>query len=284
MLKIDSHQHFWHYNSNAYGWISDEMSVIRRDFLPDDLRKEIAPAGVSGVISVQASQTLKETRWLLELATRDDFIKGVVGWAPLIDSKVDQVLATLSTNSKLVGVRHVLQDEPDPLFMLREDFNRGIGQLKRLGLPYDILIFERHLPQTIELVDRHEQQVFIVDHLAKPRVKDEQLSPWQENIRELAKRPHVYCKLSGLVTEASYRHWTRDQLRPYMETVLSAFGPERTMFGSDWPVCLVAAGYKEWTDIVADTVGSLSVAEQERIWSGTAIEAYKLFQTDLTCY
>jgi len=284
MLKIDSHQHFWQYNSNAYGWINDEMSVIRRDFLPDDLREEIAPAGVSGVISVQASQTLKETRWLLELAARDDFIKGVVGWAPLIDSEVDQVLATLSTNSKLVGVRHVLQDEPDPLFMLRDDFNRGIRQLKRLGLPYDILIFERHLPQTIEFVDRHEQQVFIVDHLAKPRVKDEQLSPWQENIGELAKRPHVYCKLSGLVTEASYRHWTPDQLRPYMETVLSAFGPERTMFGSDWPVCLVAAGYKEWTDIVADAVGSLPLADQERIWSGTAIEAYKLSQTNLTCY
>jgi L-fuconolactonase len=276
VLKIDSHQHFWRNTASEYAWITEEKSVIRRDFFPEDLREEITAAGVNAVISVQASQTIEETRWLLELAGANDFIKGVVGWAPLIDPAVDEVLASLNAQPKLVGVRHVLQDEPDPFFMLREDFNRGIDNLKPLGLPYDILIFERHLPQTIEFVDRHEGQVFIVDHLAKPRVKDRQLSPWQENMRELARRPHLYCKLSGLVTEAAYHDWTTDQLKPYIETILSAFGPARIMFGSDWPVCLLASGYKQWVDIVAGAVGALSDTEQKRIWAGTAIEAYKL--------
>lgn len=276
MLKIDSHQHFWHYSPAEYGWINDQLSLLKRDFLPKDLKQEIAPAGVSGVVSVQASQTLEETRWLLELAAHEDFIRGVVGWAPLIEPEVDNVLAALRANPKLVGIRHILHDEPDPFYMLRKDFNEGIRQLKPLALPYDILIFERHLPQTIEFVDRHEGQVFIVDHLAKPRVKDRELSPWQTNIRELSKRPHLYCKLSGLVTEADYHHWTADQLKPYIDTVLSAFGPGRVMFGSDWPVCLVATKYKQWTDIVADAIRSLSESEQQRIWAGTAIEAYKL--------
>jgi L-fuconolactonase len=278
VLKLDSHQHFWHYNPAAYGWINDRMTCLQRDFLPLDLRNEAKAVGIDGAISVQAIQTLPETEWLLELAAQDDFIKGVVGWAPLIDSNVDQVLAALASNPKLVGIRHVLQDEPDPFYMLREDFNRGIRHLRPLGLPYDVLIFERHLPQTIEFVDRHEGQVFIVDHLAKPRVKDGLLSPWQDNIRELAKRPNLYCKLSGLVTEADHREWTRDQLQPYMETVLDAFGPARVMFGSDWPVCLLAVPYAEWVDIVTNAVGTLSAAEQERIWSGTAIEAYRLFR------
>jgi L-fuconolactonase len=276
MLKIDSHQHFWHYTPREYGWINEQMSVIRRDFLPGDLRTEMLAAGVSGAVSVQASQTLEETRWLLQLAADNDFIKGVVGWAPLIDSNVHEILTELKANPKLVGVRHVLHDEPDDFYMLRDDFNRGIGKLKTFGLPYDILIFERHLPQTIEFVDRHEGQVFIVDHLAKPRVKAGEISPWRENLHELARRRNVYCKLSGLATEADYRDWTADQLKPYIDTVLDAFGPARMMFGSDWPVCLLAAGYKQWVDLVTNAVGSLSAPEQERIWAGTAVEAYRL--------
>lgn len=252
------------------------MSAIRRDFLPKDLQAEIRAAGISGAISVQASQTLDETRWLLDLAGYGDFIKGVVGWAPLIDPEVDQVLADLIANPAMVGIRHVLHDEPDPHYMLRDDFNRGIRKLGEFGLPYDILIFERHLPQTIEFVDRHEGQVFIVDHMAKPRVNAGELSPWRENIRELAKRPRVYCKLSGLVTEADHQSWTAEQLKPYFEVVLSAFGADRLMFGSDWPVCLLATGYKQWTDVVTDAIAFLSLPEQERIWAGTAIEAYKL--------
>lgn len=252
------------------------MSVIKRDFLPNDLEIEMAAAGVSGAVSVQASQTLEETRWLLKLAKENAFIKGVVGWAPLIEANVMERLAELKSNPKLVGIRHVLQDEPDDFYMLREDFNRGIRALKALGLPYDILIFERHLPQTIEFVDRHEEQVFVLDHLAKPRVKQRDLSPWKENIRELAKRPNVYCKLSGLATEADYQSWTPEQLKPYIETVLSAFGPRRTMFGSDWPVCLLAVRYKQWLDIVADAISSISASEQDWVWAGTATEAYRL--------
>ena len=252
------------------------MSAIKRDFLPKDLDAEMALAGISGAVSVQASQTLEETRWLLELAAHDEFLKGVVGWVPLVNHDVHETLVEMSANPKLVGIRHVLHDEPDDFYMLREDFNRGIDKLKLLGFPYDILIFERHLPQTIEFVDRHEGQVFIVDHLGKPRVKAGELSPWRENIRELAKRPNVYCKLSGLVTEADHQNWTADQLKPYIDTVIEQFGPRRLMFGSDWPVCLLAAGYKQWADTVAHAVSSLTPPEQERIWAGTAIEAYRL--------
>ena len=252
------------------------MRTLQRDFLPEDLQQEIAAAGISGAISVQASQTVEETRWLLDLAARHEFIRGVVGWVPLIDSRVGETLADLAANPKLVGIRHVLQDEPDPFFMLGEDFNRGIRELKQFRLPYDLLVFERHLPQTIKFVDTHEDQVFIVDHLAKPRVKDGNLSPWEENIRQLAKRPHVYLKLSGLVTEADHHQWTAEQLKPYIETALAAFGPERTMFGSDWPVCLLASPYRRWADLVAAAIRPLALNEQERIWAGTASAAYNL--------
>lgn len=271
--RIDAHHHFWRYDPVEYGWINDEMNVIRRDFLPADLEKEIQRAGVSGVISVQARQTLEETRWLLELAGGHDFVEGVVGWIPLTSPKVNTILADLTRNRKLRAVRHVLQDEPDPLYMLRDDFNAGIRALRQFHLTYDILIFER---QTIEFVDTHPDQIFVVDHLAKPRVRDGELSPWQTNLHELAKRPNTYCKLSGLVTEANYSNWSIEQLTPYLDTALSAFGPNRLMFGSDWPVCLVAIEYSEWAATVTNTISGLSPSEQEHIWSGTAQEAYRI--------
>lgn len=274
--KVDAHHHFWKYDPVEYDWIDEKMRVIRRDFLADDLRKEITAAGVSGVVSVQARQSLEETRRLLELADRNDFIRGVVGWAPLVEPNVSDTLGELAENRKLRSMRHVLQGEPDPFYMLREDFNAGIRALKSFGLAYDILIFERHLPQTARFVDKHPDQVFIVDHSAKPRVGDREISPWRENMQELAKRPNVYCKISGLVTEADYSNWTEAQLQPYLDTVLSAFGPGRLMFGSDWPVCLVAVTYSRWISIVANAISALSVTEQERIWSGTALEAYRL--------
>ncbi|HEX4230707.1 MAG TPA: amidohydrolase family protein [Bryobacteraceae bacterium] len=276
MPKIDAHHHFWRYDPVEYGWIDDAMRVIQRDFLPADLKTTIDSAGVEGVVSVQARQTVEETRWLLDLATRFDFIRGVVGWAPLIDPAVADVLAQMAQNPKLRSIRHVLQGERDPLYMLRDDFNRGIRALKPLGLGYDILIFERHLPQTIEFVDRHPDQVFIVDHLAKPRVREREFSPWRENLRELASRPNVYCKISGLATEGDYTRWTPEQLLPYIETVLEAFTPNRTMFGSDWPVCLVAIEYVRWAELVETAIQDFSPCERERIWSGTAIEAYRL--------
>jgi L-fuconolactonase len=273
---VDAHHHFWRYTPEEYGWIGDSMAILQRDFLPDHLAAELAPAGVAGVVSVQARQTLEETRWLLDHAARHDFIRGVVGWAPLAQRGIDEVLAPLAGNRKLVALRHVVQAEPDDEFILREDFNAGIRALRRFGLRYDILIFEKHLPQTIRFVDLHPDQVFVVDHIAKPRIREGVLSPWRENIRELAKRPHVYCKLSGLVTEADPANWSAATLAPYIETVLEAFGPARLMFGSDWPVSLLGVTYAGWMELVREAVSALSPAEQERVLGGTAKEAYRL--------
>jgi L-fuconolactonase len=275
-MTIDSHHHFWKYGAAEYGWIDDTMKVIRRDFLPADLEKEIQAAGIDGVVSVQARQTLEENRFLLDFARRHDFIQGVVGWVPLVDGNVKGALEEFAAERKAKGVRHVLQGEPDDRYMLRADFNRGIALLKDLGLVYDILIFERHLPQTLQFVDRHPNQVFVLDHIAKPRIKDGFLSPWQTNIVQLAHRPNVYCKLSGMVTEADYQNWTEEELTPYIDTVISAFGPKRVMFGSDWPVCLVACPYGRWVEIVKKRIAELTAAEQQRILGETAVEAYKL--------
>ena len=275
-MTIDAHHHFWTYDPVEYGWIDDSMQAIRRNFLPEQLRVEIAAAGVDGVVSVQARQSLGETEWLLELAAQHDFIQGVVGWVELISPGVGADLERLAANRKLKSVRHVVQGEADENFILRGDFNRGIRELKKLSLAYDILIFERHLPQTIRFVDTHPGQVFVLDHLAKPRIKVGGFEPWSRNLRELAQRPQVYCKISGLVTEADYAAWTEAQLRPYFDAALDAFGPRRLMFGSDWPVCLVACGYARWHQLVSGWVAKLSPDEQARVLGGTATEAYKL--------
>jgi len=273
---IDSHHHFWRYNAQEYGWISESMAILRRDFLPADLKRQTSEAGIDGVISVQARQTVEETRWLLELAGQNDFIRGVVGWVPLVSDDVRQDLERFAAHPKLKAVRHVLQDEPDDNYILREDLNRGIALLKEFGLRYDILIFERHLPQTIAFVDRHPDLTFILDHVAKPRISDGILSPWRENMRELGRRANVYCKLSGMATEADPHAWTPEQIRPYMEVALEAFGPRRLMFGSDWPVCLLAVHYPRWIAVVREFAASLLQAEQERLFGETAIEAYGL--------
>jgi L-fuconolactonase len=275
-MVIDAHHHFWRYSPREYGWISQSMAVLRRDFLPDDLRRETDPVGVQGVISVQARQTIEETEWLLDLADQHSFIRGVVGWVPLVSDRVRDDLSRLSWRAKLKAVRHVLQDEPDDDYMLRADFNRGIGALKEFGLRYDLLIFERQLPAAIKLVDRRPELTFIVDHIAKPRIVDNTISPWRESMRDLARRPNVYCKLSGVVTEADHKTWTPSQLRPYLDAALDAFGPARLMFGSDWPVCLLACGYQRWYQVVRDFSSSLSADEQQRVFGGTAVEAYGL--------
>jgi L-fuconolactonase len=276
MLKIDAHHHLWKFDAKEYGWIDEEMRVLRRDFLPADLQQEMATAGISGAVAVQARQTVEETRWLLELAGQNAFMKGVVGWVPLADPNVGAVIERFAANPKLRGIRHVLQDEPDENHMLRADFNRGIRELARHNLTYDILIFERHLPQTIRFVDQYPNQKFVVDHLAKPRVRYKAISPWREHMHELAKRPNVYCKISGLATEADHKKWTEEQLQPYIYTVLEAFGAKRAMFGSDWPVCLLAIGYQRWVSIVGKAAARLSIAEQQWLWAETAVEAYGL--------
>ncbi len=275
-MRIDAHHHFWKYSAEEYGWMSDAQAAIRRDFGPADLEREIAAAGIDGVVSVQARQTLEENDFLLGHAARNDFIKGVVGWVPLIDDGVGKHLETLASQPKLKAVRHVLHDEADERYMLRDDFNRGIALLEDFDLVYDILIFEKHLPQTIQFVDRHPDQVFVVDHIAKPRIKANELAPWQSRLVELAHRPNVYCKVSGMATEADYQNWTPEQLEPYFDTVLSAFGPQRLMFGSDWPVCIVAVEYVRWAELVRKWIADLPTGDQERILGGTAVDAYKL--------
>lgn len=272
-MKIDAHHHFWHYNTDEYGWISEE--IIQRDFLPDDLQEVIAPLGIEGVVSVQARQTLEETRWLLDLASLHDFIKGIVGWVPLLEDNVREALEQFVSHPHFKGVRDGLQGEA-PEFMERADFNNGIACLKEFNVVYNLLITERHLPKAIEFVDRHPQQIFILDHIAKPRIADGGIEPWGTHLRELAKRENVSCKLSGMVTEADWQHWTSEQLYPYAETVLEAFGTQRVMFGSDWPVCLLASDYARWHNIVAEFISTLSSDEQARIWGQNAIAIYQL--------
>jgi L-fuconolactonase len=274
-MTIDAHHHFWRYNRADYGWIDDRMSRIRRDFLPAHLEQEIRAAEIDGVITVQARQTLDETRWLLELAGEHPWIRGIVGWVPLISPTVDADLDSFVPHPQFRGVRHVLQDEPDD-YMQTAEFNRGINLLTPRGLAYDILITERQLPAAIAMVDRHPDQTFILDHLAKPRIAHGMRSPWREYLNELAGRDNVFCKLSGMVTEASYDAWTPAQLRPYVEVALEAFTPKRLMFGSDWPVCLVACEYARWTDLVRSFVASLTQAEQADIMGNTAQRAYGL--------
>ncbi|HUT24154.1 MAG TPA: amidohydrolase family protein [Sumerlaeia bacterium] len=275
-MIADAHHHFWKYNTKEYGWINDAMAKIRRDFLPTDLKKVIDAAGVDGVVSVQARQNVEETQWLLDMAGEHDFLRGVVGWVPLADPGVRECLDRFAPHPKFKGVRHVLHDEPDDAHALREDFNAGVRMLREYGLAYDILIFERHLPATIEFVDRHPEQRFIVDHIAKPRIRENVLSPWRKGMMELGRRENVVCKVSGMVTEADYAAWTEEQLRPYFDVVLEAFGPRRLAFGSDWPVCEVACPYGKWFSIVKGFIFALSPTEQDWILGGTAREAYKL--------
>ncbi len=274
--KIDSHHHLWKYTKEDYGWIGPGMEAIGRDFLPPDLKKVLDAGGIDGAVAVQASQTLHETEWLLQLAEANNFMRGVVGWVPFIDADVEKHIAKYAKHKKLKGFRHVLQDEADDFYISRVDFNNGISKLKKYNLIYDILIFERHLLQSIKFVDQHPNQVFVLDHVAKPRIKVHMMEPWKANMADLAKRQNVYCKISGMATEADMKNWKDADLRPYIDHVLNVFGPKRCMFGSDWPVALLATDYKRWVDLVKGVISSLSQSEQDRIMGGTAIEAYKL--------
>jgi L-fucono-1,5-lactonase len=249
-MRLDAHQHFWRYSPAEYPWMTDTLAALRRDSLPEDLQPLLARAGLDGSIAVQARQTLAESRWLLELAEQSSFIKGVVGWVDLRAENVDEALGDLSRHAKCVGVRHVVQDEPDDRFLLRPDFLRGVGRLRSHGLTYDILIYPRQLPAALEFVRHFPEQPFVLDHLAKPTVRDGSLSPWREQVRELAQSANVVCKVSGLVTEANWHAWKADDFRPYLEVVFEAFGPERLMFGSDWPVCTLAASYVQVYELV----------------------------------
>jgi len=274
--RIDAHHHLWRFSKSEYPWIRDEMKVLAMDFLPAELEEEAARCKIDGTVAVQARQCLEETWWLLELAENSRLIRGVVGWAPIADPELPQVLVRLRRKAKLKGLRHIVQDEADDEFILREDFNRGIAELQGSGLVYDILIYERHLPAAIAFVDRHPNQVFVLDHIGKPRIAQRQLEPWRSNIRELARRENVYCKLSGMVTEADWKNWQPADLRPYVDTVLDAFGPARVMVGSDWPVCLLASSYERWCFTLGEFLSSLSAHERELIYGKVATSVYRL--------
>ena len=273
---IDAHHHLWTYKAEEFPWISEEMPALRRDFLPADLTTAAGSSGIEGTVVVQARQTLAETGWLLQLAEQEAMIRGVVGWVPLADARVEAKLEQLAQNRWLKGVRHILHDEPDDNYVLRADFNDGVSLLERWNLRYDILILERHLPQAIAFIDLHPRQRFILDHIAKPRIREKVMEPWKQNILELAHRENVYCKLSGMVTEADWTAWTPSDLAPYFDVVLEAFGPHRLMFGSDWPVLNLASSYERWHKTVAQWLGGLTVDEQARILGATAVEAYCL--------
>jgi L-fuconolactonase len=274
--RIDAHQHFWQYSKKEYDWIGPEMQEIAHDFGPAELLKELRDSGIDGSVAVQARQSLEETDWLLALAEQSEFIRGVVGWAPVAAAEFAEVLERWSGRSKLKGLRHIIQAEPDDEFILREEFNRGISAIAGSGLVYDILIYEKHLPATIKFVDRHPNQVFVLDHAAKPRIKDRLAEPWRGQLAQLAERRNVYCKLSGMVTEADWKQWTPDDLRPYAEHALDAFGAERVMFGSDWPACLVACGYKKWFETAQRFLADLSAAEKDLVLGGVAAKVYSL--------
>ena len=274
-MKIDSHQHFWKYDPVEYAWIDESMSVLKEDYLPDRLAPLLRSTGFDGTVAVQASTTVSETRYYLELAQAHAFIRGVVGWVNLCASDVPAILADLSAQPKLVGIRHVLQSEPDD-FMARADFRRGIASLAQFGLSYDILIFARQLPAAIDLARAFPEQRFVLDHLGKPAIRLAALEPWRRHIRQLAELPNVYCKLSGMVTEAHWRRWTPDDLAPYLEVALESFGPRRCMIGSDWPVCTLAGDYRRVTDVVSAYVSRLSLEDQSAILGGTAASFYRL--------
>lgn len=274
-MNIDSHQHFWRYSAVEYPWMKPEWP-IRRDFLPPDLALEMARVGIEGCVTVQAQQTVAEARWLLSLADEHAFIKGVVGWVDLQSSRVEEPLAELARHPRFVGVRHVVQDEPDDNFMLRPAFQRGIGKLRQFNLAYDLLVFPKQLPAAIQLVANFPEQRFVLDHIAKPFIRDGAISPWREQIRELAKAPNVWCKVSGMVTEAKWDAWHAEDFRPYLDVVFAAFGGERLMFGTDWPVATLAGSYEQVHGLAADYTRSLTAEAREKFFGGNAAAFYQL--------
>lgn len=277
VTRIDAHQHFWRYVPTDYPWIGEGMQRIARDELPADLEPLLSAARFDGSVAVQARQSLEESRWLLELAGEPlNRILGVVGWVDLQSEQLTEQLETLAIQPRFVGVRHVVQDEPDPAFLLGEAFVRGVSQLARHGLTYDLLLYPPQLPAAIELAGLLPEQPFVLDHLGKPGIEKRLMQPWRNDLGALAAHANVFCKLSGLVTEAAWRGWQKEDFRPYLEVALETFGPRRLMFGSDWPVCLVAAEYADVLGIVEDFLSPLSADEQALIFGGTAASFYQL--------
>jgi L-fuconolactonase len=276
MVKIDAHQHFWKYDPASLPWISEQMSVLKEDYLPPDLKAEMDKAGFDGCVAVQASQDEAETNFLLELAEQYDFVKGVVGWVDLQTYGVKSRLAHFARYPKMKGVRHIVQDEPDDQFLLNPDFMRGVKALPEFDLTYDILIFEKHLPVALQFVSYLPACRLVVDHIAKPLISKREFTPWQENMRSLGRYQNVYCKLSGMVTEADWQHWKPEDFTAYLDVAVEAFGTEKLMLGSDWPVCRLAGEYSKVMEIFDRYLEQFSEEEKARIYGQNAIDFYKL--------
>jgi len=256
--------------------MTEQMVALKRDFLPEDLERLLRTIHFGGSVAVQARQNLEETRWLLELAQQYPFIKGVVGWVDLRSEQLPGQLERFARNPRLVGVRHVVQDEPDDDFMLRPEFRRGISQLRDFDLTYDLLLFPKHLTAAARLVEEFPQQPFVLDHIAKPRITEELISPWQHDLRQLAKLPNVFCKLSGMVTEARWKQWQPSDFHRYLDIVFDAFGCRRIMIGSDWPVCTLSGEYEPVMKIVIDYVQQFPAEDQGAVLGGNCARFYQI--------
>jgi L-fuconolactonase len=275
-MDIDTHQHFWQYNPAEHTWMTAAMPGLKRDLLPPDLKPLLDANNIGGTVAVQARQSLAETEWLLALAAQYPFILGVVGWVDLQSPQVDEQLRRYAANPKLVGVRHVVQDEPDDQFMLRPAFLRGLEALGAFDLAYDLLLYPKHLPVAVKVVQKFPRQRFVLDHIAKPFIKAGRLEPWDEQLRFLARFDNVTCKVSGMVTEAAWSQWTPEDFQPYLDVVFDCFGTSRLMFGSDWPVCTLAAHYREVVNLVRDYLRGLPTNAVERVMGQNAVGAYRL--------
>jgi len=275
-MIIDSHHHLWKYNAEDYGWMDDSMAILRQDYFPEDLEVHLPEAGVTGTIVVQARQKLEETRWLLDLAERNNFIKGVVGWVDLRSENLDEQMEEFAGDLKMVGVRHVVHDEPDDDFILRPAFIRGIEKLSKYNLTYDLLLFSKHIEKAVELASMFPDQKFVLDHISKPFIRAGIMDPWREDLESLAAQPNVWCKISGMVTEADLKNWKYDDFVPYLDVVVEAFGRDRIMIGSDWPVCLLAGEYKKIIDIPRRYFEDHDPECKERVYHKNCIEFYNL--------
>jgi L-fuconolactonase len=275
-MHIDSHQHFWRYNPAHQVWMTDAMAVLGRDYLPDELKPLLRQVQFDGTIAVQARQMVEETEWLLELSDQHGFIKGVVGWVDLRSPKLREQLEMYAEHPKLVGVRHVVHDEPDDNFMLLPEFRRGLTQLREFGLTYDLLLFPKHLPVAVKLVAEFPDQPFVLDHIAKPAIREGQVIPWREDLKRLAEFPSVFCKLSGLVTEAKWKQWRPEDFHRYLDIVIETFGTDRVMIGSDWPVCTLSGDYRSTMRIVMDYAQQFSARIRDDILGGICARFYGL--------
>ena len=273
--RIDSHQHFWKFDPVRDSWIDDSMQKIQRDFLPEDLLPLLTENKFQGCVAVEAHQSEEQTHFLVDLASKNDFIKGVVGWVDLRNKNISERLNHFSNDKIIKGFRHVVQGEADD-FMLRNDFRNGIAALREFDFTYDILIFHRQLPAAIDLAGRFPEQKFVIDHIAKPNIKSGEIESWRKNIAEIAKLDNVSCKVSGMVTEADWNNWKFQDLKPYLDVVFEYFSADRILFGSDWPVCNVAAHYSTVVDTLENYIAQFSIQEQNKIWYENAAGFYKL--------